>query len=101
MYESLINRIGKLPLDTSIYCGHEYTSKNFDFALSIEPSNNAIKAAQEKWTQHKAIVPSLLSEEWKYNPFMRVEDLSVQQKMNTVGDAIATMRSLREAKDRF
>eukprot|EP01102_Stenamoeba_stenopodia_P012797 TRINITY_DN4071_c0_g1_i2.p2 TRINITY_DN4071_c0_g1~~TRINITY_DN4071_c0_g1_i2.p2 ORF type:complete len:212 (+),score=43.64 TRINITY_DN4071_c0_g1_i2:359-994(+) len=37
--------VAALPHDTLVYCGHEYTVKNLEFALSIEPDNQDIKAS--------------------------------------------------------
>ncbi len=34
-----VQHVGKLPDDTKIYCGHEYTVNNLEFALSLEPDN--------------------------------------------------------------
>lgn len=28
MYNALINKLGKLPKETKVYCGHEYTEAN-------------------------------------------------------------------------
>lgn len=38
MYNSL-NKLTALPGNTEVYCGHEYTTSNYRFALSINPSN--------------------------------------------------------------
>ena len=42
MHHALNNIIAKLPLDTKIYCGHEYTLKNLRFAASVEPQNTDV-----------------------------------------------------------
>ena len=44
MFKSL-NFFKKLPLDTNIYCGHEYTLKNSDFCLKYDPENQKIGRA--------------------------------------------------------
>jgi hydroxyacylglutathione hydrolase len=44
MVESLVRKLGALPDDTRVYCGHEYTEKNLEFALSLEPGNARIRA---------------------------------------------------------
>jgi hydroxyacylglutathione hydrolase len=44
MYESLNEKLAQLPDDTRIYCAHEYTAKNLEFAASIEPGNAALQA---------------------------------------------------------
>ena len=38
MYESLM-KLKKLPKNTRIYCGHEYTINNLKFAKAVEPDN--------------------------------------------------------------
>ena len=37
-----INKISKLPKNTQIYCGHEYTASNLKFACAVEPENEYI-----------------------------------------------------------
>lgn len=32
----------KLPADTRVFCGHEYTVSNLQFARSVEPENSAV-----------------------------------------------------------
>ncbi|SVD02963.1 uncharacterized protein METZ01_LOCUS355817, partial [marine metagenome] len=36
-------RIKSLPINTLIYCGHEYTQANLKFAHQVEPNNVDIK----------------------------------------------------------
>ena len=42
MWESL-NKIMQLPDETIVYCAHEYTKSNLEFALTIEPRNEDLK----------------------------------------------------------
>ena len=42
MFNSL-NKIKKLPSDTKIYCGHEYTKSNLNFCLTYDPKNTFLK----------------------------------------------------------
>ena len=35
MYDALVNILGTLPKETKVYCGHEYTVKNLQFALTV------------------------------------------------------------------
>ena len=41
---SSLSELAKLPPETKLYCGHEYTDKNCKFALTIEPENDALRA---------------------------------------------------------
>ena len=34
MYSALIGKLSKLPGEAKVYCGHEYTVKNLEFAAS-------------------------------------------------------------------
>ena len=42
MFESL-KKLAALPLETKVYCGHEYTQANARFALTVDPTNSALK----------------------------------------------------------
>jgi len=75
MYESLNRRLGELPDDTRVYCGHEYTASNLRFAAHVEPDNLAVKARAERVADLRArgepSIPSTLAEERATNPFLR------------------------------
>ncbi|KAM8952179.1 hydroxyacylglutathione hydrolase, mitochondrial isoform 4-T5 [Lycaon pictus] len=78
MYRALLEVLGRLPSDTRVYCGHEYTINNLKFARHVEPSNAAVQEklawAKEKYSIGEPTVPSTIAEEFTYNPFMRGED---------------------------
>lgn len=38
-----LTKLGKLPEDTIVYNGHEYTSASVKFGLKIEPDNKALQ----------------------------------------------------------
>jgi hypothetical protein len=65
-----------LPPDSPIFCGHEYTVENLRFALWVDPGNAAVSEklawAMRMRSGGQSTVPSLLSEERDYNPFLRV-----------------------------
>lgn len=76
MYHSL-NRLAALPIQTKVYCTHEYTLANAEFALTIEPHNVAL---QERIKEVKALrdseqitLPSTIELELETNPFLRTE----------------------------
>src|SRR5680860_584218 len=41
---SSLEKLAKLPPETTLYCGHEYTDANCRFALTVEPENHALQA---------------------------------------------------------
>jgi len=106
MYHNLIQVISKLPNQTQIYCGHEYTVRNLEFSLTVEPTNVDAKEkldwAKEKKSKNEATVPSTIEQELKFNPFMRVHKKTIAQNLN-MSDAtpIQIMAELRKRKDNF
>eukprot|EP01112_Ceratiomyxa_fruticulosa_P001228 TRINITY_DN1123_c0_g2_i1.p1 TRINITY_DN1123_c0_g2~~TRINITY_DN1123_c0_g2_i1.p1 ORF type:complete len:314 (+),score=79.52 TRINITY_DN1123_c0_g2_i1:40-981(+) len=96
--------ISALPKHTLVYCGHEYTKKNFEFALTIEPENEKLKKKYE-WVVNQGkeglfTVPSTVAEELECNPFMRVAEQSVQKAVG-LHDEEEVMRELRAKKEKF
>src|SRR5574339_96815 len=70
-----LEKILAWPDDTRIYCAHEYTLANAQFALSVEPDNPALVArATEVAALRRAgrpTVPTTLGVEKATNPFLR------------------------------
>ncbi len=73
-----LDRIKQLPLDTMIYCAHEYTEANLGFAEWVEPENPVLQQrladVGELRTMGKPTVPSTLMLELETNPFLRVTE---------------------------
>lgn len=104
MYEALIGKLAKLPDETKVFCGHEYSLQNLKYGNHIEPDNATISAKIE-WSKMKReanepTVPSTIAEEKLINPFMRVQEASVQQFAKFT-DPIACMTAIRKIKDTF
>lgn len=104
MYKALIEVLGKLPDETKVYCGHEYTANNLKFGIHVEPNNEAILQKME-WVrtqrgQNNPTVPSTIESEKLTNPFMRVHEQSVMNHAKE-NDPIKTMAYLRREKDNF
>lgn len=80
-----LQKLCKLPDNTKIYCGHEYTENNLKFAGEIEPGNkyisNKLKFIQERLSSQKPSVPGILSEEKSYNPFLRWDKPEILQNL--------------------
>lgn len=104
MYHSLIEVLGKLPNDTKVYCGHEYSTVNLTFAAYSQPGNQAVidklAWAKEVWSKGLPTVPSTIEEEFSYNPFMRVNDPDMQKRCGTTTGP-ETMDYLRTEKNGF
>ncbi|XP_050422627.1 hydroxyacylglutathione hydrolase, mitochondrial isoform X1 [Adelges cooleyi] len=105
MYEALIEILSKLPENTAVFCGHEYSIQNLKFGLHVEPTNedllSLLKTVEVKRQAKEPCVPSTIGMEKLVNPFMRVGIASVQNATKTPGNSIETMRILRELKNDF
>jgi len=104
--------ISSLPPDSKVYCGHEYTVANLTFAASVEPSNTALQDklawAKRQRSMGLPTVPSTISEELLYNPFMRIssEGLLFPESARPKGenrrpDDAQLMTTLRDMKNNF
>ena len=101
-----LDHLRKLPGDTKLYCGHEYTQANAKFALHVEPGNQALqKRAKEVEALRQAdlvTLPSLLSDECAQNPFLRPESPEIRKYFGLENaDNVAVFKALRDAKDQF
>lgn len=109
MHNSL-SRLQKLPADTLVYCGHEYTEKNLQFALTVEPNNREVteklrrvRSLREKGT---STVPSTMEEERETNPFLRWDSREIQATLKRRFpeiplDPVSVFAKVRELKDSF
>ena len=91
MFASL-GKIKKLPLDTLVYCAHEYSLKNARFAIKRDPDSKALKKRFQRIKKLRRLgrptVPFLLKEDLLTNPFLRAKTVSEWAR-------------LRQLKDRF
>ena len=105
MWESL-SKLAALPDDTLVCSGHEYTTSNAAFAVTVDPDNAALKervaateAAREKG---EPTVPSLLSLEKNTNPFLRADDAGIRRHLGMEeAEAAEVFAEIRARKDRF
>ena len=59
--------------NTKVYCAHEYTKENIQFALTIDPDNYQLNERYKRIQDVEITIPSLLQEELETNPFLRVK----------------------------
>jgi len=107
MFQSL-KRLASLPDDTRIFCTHEYTLTNLEFAHHVEPENNAITERLQQVRQLRAskqiTLPSTLAIERSCNPFLRCSESTVMAAASKfarreVSDAADTFKIIRFWKD--
>ena len=105
-----LDRLARLPGETAVCCGHEYTVANAAFALVVDPDNAAlrVRAAQARDARlaGRPTLPSTLADERACNPFLRVDAPAVQAAVaREIGhaprDRVDTFAGLRRWKDGF
>ena len=89
MFDSLM-KFKKLPQNTKIYCGHEYTKKNSDFCIVYDKNNKNLKAKiQDINVKLKAglpTVPSSIKDELECNIFLRSNNVESFSKLRDLKD---------------
>ena len=92
-YEQMFNSLKKikaLPLDTKIFCGHEYTLNNSKFCIKYDNENlslqKKIQDIEIKLNDSLPTIPSTLKEEIDCNIFLRAKDLKTFSKLRDLKD---------------
>ena len=105
MWDSL-SKLARLPPETLVCSGHEYTTSNARFAMSLEPDNQAlisrVGAIADARDKGQPTVPSRLSEELATNPFLRASLPQMKARLGlTEASDAAVFTEIRARKDRF
>lgn len=105
MHHSL-QKLAALPNETLLYCGHEYTEANARFALTVEPTNLALRERANdvrglRAYQHPTL-PSAIGMEKATNPFLRTHSPEIRAElgMENASDE-EVFAELRKRKDGF
>jgi hydroxyacylglutathione hydrolase len=108
--QAALARIAALPVETQIYCAHEYTASGIRFASTVEPDNPAIaergRRVAARLAQGQATVPFSLAEELATNPFLRCGNDDVAKAATgylgrTAANELAVFTALRLWRDNF
>lgn len=109
MFGSL-QRLAALPGATLVCCGHEYTLANAAFAVTVDPTNAALRQRHQEVQamRHAArpTVPVSLASEVATNPFLRTASAAIQQAVGArlgrgARDEVEVFAELRRWKDDF
>jgi hydroxyacylglutathione hydrolase len=108
MQDSL-DKFGRLPAETRVFCAHEYTLANCRFAVEVEPDNAALqrklREVEAARSRGERTVPSRLGEEREVNPFLRsrVDAVVAAARRREPGTApgSATLAVIRAWKDHW
>lgn len=112
MHESL-KSLRELPESTGVYCAHEYTLANLQFARSWLPDDRELEAFERQCKARREAgeptVPAILGDEKRLNPFLRWDDPVVvkvakqycaSQGLPADSDS-AIFAAIRHGKDNF
>jgi hydroxyacylglutathione hydrolase len=106
--QTSLARLRKLPGETRVYFGHEYTAANLAFARKVEPDSDALRRRWEEVrtlrTRGVPTCPSTLAEERATNPFLRWDAPAVMAAARAHGtsdpEPAAVFGTIRRWKDR-
>ena len=101
-----INKIKRLPIATKIYCGHEYTKKNYDFCVKYEKNNlkllNKLDWINRRTIEKLPTLPTSLEEELATNIFLRCDNIAVKKSLGMSNSSEELIfEKLRNLKDEF
>lgn len=106
MMWSSLSKLAKLPPETEIYCGHEYTLANAQFGLSIEPDNPRLKARAAEVAglrqAGRSTLPTTIAKELETNVFLRPHLWSIRNNLGMRMEADwRVFAELRDRKNKF
>lgn len=102
-----ITRLNTLPDNTLIFCTHEYTLANLQFAAHCLPMNDEVlrytRHCKELRHQNLPTLPTTLQQERLINPFLRLKDaeLLMHLEMDAATDDCTIFTQLRAERDQF
>jgi hydroxyacylglutathione hydrolase len=106
-------KIKTLPAHLLVYCGHEYSLANLNFAIRVEPNNEKLierrKTVNQAYINQQIIAPTNLQLEFDTNPFLRTDAADVAavitERLNqgiqpvSIGQQFACLRSWKDELD--
>lgn len=99
-----LSKLKALPDNTRIWCAHEYTQKNLQFALTVDGANQDLQTRYaeviDARRRQAATVPSQLGIEKRINPFLRWNEPALQAAVKSQ-EPVQTFARLRGMKDQF
>lgn len=109
MYTSVNKKIALLPDETKLFFGHEYTTKNLEFALSVEPQNSDIGVRLQNLQDSDGVsTPTTIRFEKETNPFFRCDSEDIRNNLKLrgvknvqVGEPLQVFTALREMRNSF
>jgi hydroxyacylglutathione hydrolase len=89
MFNSLM-KLKALPLNTKIFCGHEYTKQNSRFCILHDKDNKRLKTKideiESKLKKGIPTIPSTIKDELECNIFLRSNNIETFSKLRDLKD---------------
>jgi len=89
MFDSLV-KLKKLPVNTKVFCGHEYTLQNSKFCIAHDDDNenlkNKINDIKIKLKAGLSTIPSTIKDELECNIFLRSNNVETFSKLRDLKD---------------
>ncbi len=105
-----LEKLRALPDATEVYFGHEYTVKNLEFALTLEPQNRALREKRD-WAAATTrdggyTTPTTMASEKATNPFLRWESAELRATLaerfpDLPMEDVSVFAKTRQLKDNF
>jgi hydroxyacylglutathione hydrolase len=101
-----LQKLMHLPNETLVFCAHEYTLANLQFAKYVEPNNPMIdakiKQCEQIRAQNEFTVGSKLMEERFFNPFIRCASEDYFKELTgEPNDPVRAFAKIRKLKDNY
>ena len=104
-----LDRLAALPGATLVFCAHEYTRSNAEFARHFDPHNRALALAHQRAVElapGSSTVPTSIAQELAINPFLRCEQESIREHLaqdlgRALESRLAAFTALRALKDSY
>lgn len=109
LYASL-QKLAALPAKTKVYCAHEYTLSNIEFALNVFRENNTLAEYAVQVRKMRSLglpsLPTTIEQERAINPFLRVDQSDVIQAVKnfsgqSLTEPVQVFTQLRHWKDTY
>ena len=105
MFHSVM-KVKKLPAETIIYCGHEYTASNAKFCIAYDPSNKTLEKRVDEIktlrSKNLPTIPTTIKNEIDTNIFLRCDNREIRKNLSLENSSdIEVFIKLRKLKDNF
>lgn len=108
--QTSLGRFKALPASTLVYCTHEYTLANLEFAKRVNPGNRQLAEYSLRVEQmrlaNQPSLPSNIGTELAINPFLRTDEAEIRESIalhfqQPIKDTCDSFALLRQWKDNF